>query len=90
MPVAKVQANNRTETLAVGLGVGIPLGLALIGVVFFLFREVRRHNNIREKPANDATTSDPMLMGYVATVPSAVYGGADAYDIPRVYELPPK
>jgi hypothetical protein len=93
IPLAKGQAKNSTKNLAIGLGVGIPLGLALIGVVFFLFRELRRHNNIREKRANDATTSAPTQMGHypqAATTPGAVYSGADAYDIPGVYEMPPK
>jgi hypothetical protein len=35
------------KSLAIGLGVGIPLGIVLLGILMFLAFELRRYNNIR-------------------------------------------
>lgn len=77
-PAVNSQASNN-KNLAIGLGVGVPLGVALISAIIVLFRELRRHNNIKEKQLNNATTSAPALM--------EEYHQPELIMPPRVHEL---
>jgi hypothetical protein len=41
------QAPTSDKPLAIGLGVGLPLGVLLIGAIVFLGWQLRRHNNLQ-------------------------------------------
>jgi len=42
-------SSTHNNSLSIGLGVGIPLGIIAIGTLAFLAWELRRHNNIQER-----------------------------------------
>ena len=48
--------------MAVGLGVGIPLGVILIGVLLLVFHELRKHNRllVRQIPPRNIDVGEPV------------------------------
>lgn len=46
------KSNSNTLALGLGLGLGLPLDLTLLSLLFFLLRELRRHNRILQARGN--------------------------------------